>query len=134
MLLYSVLRFSSNTKSLPASGCGMWTVASSADRAAAESGMAGLGSEPMATLCLEWLEPLLERSDSDESCLAEPAALRRPRLTLRALRACCLCQPGRRMYGSAMEVQLCLSRSCWSPARAHQEGQVLAVEHVLDEP
>ena len=36
-------------------------MASSADRAASESGVAGLGSESMATLYLEWLEPLLER-------------------------------------------------------------------------
>ena len=38
-------------------GAGAWTVASSADRAAAESGVAGLGSEAMATLCVEWLNP-----------------------------------------------------------------------------
>ena len=69
----------------------MWTVASSAVRAAAESGVAGLGSEAMATLCVEWLEPLLERFDSVESSFAKPAALsrHRHRLTLRALRGCC---------------------------------------------
>ena len=58
--------FPSNNQVVASSGFGMWTVASSADRAVAESGVAGLGSEPMATLCLEWLGPLLERSDSDE--------------------------------------------------------------------
>ena len=67
-------------------GAGKWTVASSADRAAAESGVAGLGSEPMATLCVEWLEPLLERSDSDESCFAKPAVPRRPRRSWRCVR------------------------------------------------
>ena len=51
--------------------------------------MAGLGSEAMATLCVEWLEPLLERFDPVESSFAKPAALRRPRLTLRTLRGCC---------------------------------------------
>ena len=43
------------------------------------------------------------------------------------------CQPGRHVYGAAVELHLCPSRSCWPRARA-QEGQVLAVEHVLDEP
>ena len=51
-------------------------MASSADRAVAGSGVAGLGSEPMATLRVEWLELLHERSESDESCFAKPAAFR----------------------------------------------------------
>ena len=53
-------------------------------------------------------------------------------VTLRALRGCCLCQPGRHVYGAAVELQLCPPRSCWLRTRA-QEGQVLAVEHVLNE-
>ena len=42
-------------------------------------------------------------------------------------------QPGRHMYGAAAELQLCPSRSYWRRARA-QEGDVLAVDDVLDEP
>ena len=37
-------------------GASVWTVVSSADRAVAGSGVAGLGSEPMATLRVEWLD------------------------------------------------------------------------------
>ena len=43
------------------------------------------------------------------------------------------CQPGRHMYGAVAEPQLCLSRSFWRRACAH-EGDVLAVDDVLDEP
>ena len=42
-----------------------------ADRAAAESDVAGLGSEATATFGVEWLKPLLQHSDSDESSPAK---------------------------------------------------------------
>ena len=51
---------------------GAWTVAyvflergllPPADRAAAESDVAGLGSEATATFGVEWLKPLLQHSD-----------------------------------------------------------------------
>ena len=113
----------------------MWTVASSADRAAAESGVAGLGSEARATLCAEWLKPLLQRSDSDESCPAKTcrSVEAQPQADTAGSAGLLPCQPGRHMYGAAAELQLCPSRSCWRRARA-QEGDVLAVDDVLDEP
>ena len=83
-----------------------------ADRAAAESDVAGLGSEAMATLCVEWLKPLLQHSDSDESSPAKTCrSVRRPGQAHTDGSAGLLpCQPGRRMYGAAAELQLCPSR------------------------
>ena len=46
---------------------GLWPPA---DRAAAEPDVAGLQSEAMATLCMEWLQPLLPHSESNVSSLA----------------------------------------------------------------
>ena len=88
---------------------GLWPPA---DRAAAESDVAGLGSEAMATLCVEWLKPLLQHSDSDESCPAKTCrSVRRPGQAHTDGSAGLLpCQPGRHMYGAAAELQLCPSR------------------------
>ena len=77
--------------------CGLWP---SADRAAAESGVAGLGSEPMATLCGSGLSHFLNIViRTRAACQTSPVALRRHRLALRALLGCRLCQPGRHLYG-----------------------------------
>ena len=60
-----------------------------ANRAAAESGVAGLVSEAMATLCAEWLKPFLRRSYRSRAALPKTVALWRLRLTLRVLPGCC---------------------------------------------
>ena len=76
--------------------CGLWP---SADRAAAESGVAGLGSEPMATLCGSGYSRFLNIViRTRAACQTGPVALRRHRLALRALLGCRLCQPGRHLY------------------------------------
>ena len=60
----------------------------------------------------EWLEPLLQHSDSDESCPAKTCrSVRRPGQAHTDGSAGLLpCQPGRHMYGAAAELQLCPSR------------------------
>ena len=72
-----------------------------ADRAAAESDVAGLGSEAMATLCVEWLKPLLQHSDLDESSPAKTCrSVRRPgQAHIDGSAGFLPCQPGRQCTG-----------------------------------
>ena len=57
---------------------------------------------------VDWLGPLRERSELTRACLLPNGPLGKAlRLTLAALRDCCLCQPGQLVSVAAAELQLC---------------------------
>ena len=68
-----------------------------ANWAAAEPDVAGLGSEAMATLCVEQLQLLLQHYESNESSLVQTSrSVRRPaKFPSTAMRGFLPCQPGR---------------------------------------
>ena len=76
-----------------------------ANWAAAEPDVAGLGSEAMATLCVEQLQLLLQHYESNESSLCQTAAF----------------QPDARepqMKGSARSLPAILADMCTGPRRS----------------
>ena len=72
-----------------------------AERAAAESDVAGLASEAAATFGVEWLQPLLQHSESNESSLAKTSrSVRRPcQADIDGSAGFLPCQPGRQCTG-----------------------------------
>ena len=84
---------------------GLWPPA---DLAAAEPDVAGLGSEAMATLCVERLQPLLQHSESNESSLVQTSrSVRRPaRFPSTALRGFCRASLADNVLGRG-RAQLC---------------------------
>ena len=76
--------------------------------AAAESDVAGLPSEATATFGVEWLTPLLQHCDANESSPASTSHfVRRPATpTMKALRGFCRVPAWPTMYWAAAELQL----------------------------